>query len=115
VISSGRPHLTVTVVSHPGISGKNNEDRYGVSAYRLESHPNLPSLLAVIADGIGGHRAGEVAAEMAVETISKVVAESDASQPVQTLERAIIRAGNWSPPKRSEPAQGDKLPVRAPG
>lgn len=93
MIPSGRPHLTVTVTSHPGISGKNNEDRYGVSAYRLEADPNLPSLLAVVADGIGGHRAGEVAAEMAVETISKYVAESDASQPVQTLQQAIIRAG----------------------
>jgi len=75
------------------MSGKNNEDRYGVSAYRLESDPNLPSLLAVVADGIGGHRAGEVAAELAVEAISKFVAESDASHPVQTLEQAIVRAG----------------------
>jgi serine/threonine protein phosphatase PrpC len=93
VIPSERSHLTVTVTSHPGMSGKNNEDRYGVSAFRLESEPGLPSILAVVADGIGGHRAGEVAAEMAVETISQIVAESDASQPVQILERAIIQAG----------------------
>jgi hypothetical protein len=34
-------------------------------------------VLAVVADGIGGHRAGEVAAELAVETISQAVSGSD--------------------------------------
>jgi protein phosphatase len=46
----------------------------------------------VLADGIGGHRAGEVAAELAVEAISRFVAASDGSQPVQTLQQAIISA-----------------------
>jgi protein phosphatase len=49
-------------------------------------------LLALLADGIGGHRAGEVAAEMAVETISRIVAESDGSQPIATLGQAIVSA-----------------------
>ena len=52
----------------------------------------LPSLLAVVADGIGGHRAGEVAAELAVELISRSVAESDGQQPLYILQEALIRA-----------------------
>jgi protein phosphatase len=84
--------LNIAAISHPGMSGKNNEDRYGVSAYRLQQENGIPSVLAIVADGIGGHRAGEVAAEIAVEVISRIVAESDANQPVQTLQKAIIRA-----------------------
>ena len=49
-------------------------------------------LLAVLTDGIGGHRAGEVAAEMATERISQVVAASSGAQPVETLRQAIIQA-----------------------
>ena len=37
----------------------------------------MPVLFAVLADGIGGHRAGEVAAELAVNHIMQVVAKSD--------------------------------------
>jgi len=88
--SSERAHLYVAALTHPGMSGKENEDRYSVSAYRLRD--NTPSLLAIVADGIGGHRAGEVAAEMAVETISSFVAESDGNQPTHTLREAMIRA-----------------------
>jgi serine/threonine protein phosphatase PrpC len=47
-----------------------------------------------VADGIGGHLAGEVAAELAVDHISQVVAESDASHPKKILEEAIHAASN---------------------
>lgn len=93
MIPAERAHLNVTAISHPGMTGKNNEDRYGVSAYTINAGDMLPSLLAVVADGIGGHRAGEVAAEIAVETISAAVAHSDGNQPVQTLCEAIVSAG----------------------
>jgi len=93
MIPAERAHLTVTAVSHPGMTRKNNEDRYAVSAYTTPGEHALPSVLAVVADGIGGPRAGEVAAEIAVETICADIARSDASQPVQTLREAIVHAG----------------------
>ncbi|MBN1148588.1 MAG: serine/threonine-protein phosphatase [Anaerolineales bacterium] len=92
MIPSERSHLHVAAQSHPGMSGKNNEDRYAVSAYRLEGENALPVVLAIVSDGIGGHRAGEVAAEMAVETISQTIAASDGSQPVETLRQAVSLA-----------------------
>jgi PPM family protein phosphatase len=92
VIPVERAHLYIAAHSHPGSRRRENEDRYGVSAFALNDANRTPALLAVLADGIGGHRAGEVAAEMAVETISRMVAESDGSQPVQTLQQAIISA-----------------------
>ena len=82
----------VAALTHPGMTGKNNEDRYAVSAYRLNRRSRKPVLLAVLTDGIGGHRAGEVASEIAVERISQAVAASDGSDPVDTLRQAIIQA-----------------------
>lgn len=78
----------VAALTHAGMTGKNNEDRFGVSAFTLDDKDGTPVLLAVLADGIGGHRAGEVAAEIAVESLSRVVTESDGGQP-----RAILHAG----------------------
>jgi protein phosphatase len=70
--------------------GKNNEDRYAISAFRVSDNQPIPAVFAIVADGVGGHHAGEVAAEMAVEQISQAVAASDATQPVETLSQAII-------------------------
>jgi protein phosphatase len=86
-----RPHLDIAASSHPGISGKNNEDRFAVSS-QPGGLDREPSVLAVIADGIGGHRAGEVAAEIAVETITRVVAGGEPGEPVALLEAAISAA-----------------------
>ena len=92
MIPLDRTHLNVSAGTHPGRKGKNNEDRYGVSAYQVSEEDLTPSLLAVIADGVGGHRAGEVAAEMAVEIVSHVVAESNAKDPERILADAIHQA-----------------------
>jgi PPM family protein phosphatase len=81
--------LHVSVTTHPGMAGKQNEDRFAVSAYQLGEKDATPSIFAIVSDGIGGHRAGEVAAEMAVETISHMVAQSDARQPLAIMEHAI--------------------------
>ena len=94
MISADRAHLYVAASTHPGMKGKNNEDQYAVSAYLMSKTDATPSLLAIISDGIGGHRAGEVASQIAVETISRIVAEGDGSQPSATLENAITQASH---------------------
>lgn len=92
MIRSSLPHLHVAARSHPGMIGKNNEDRYSVSAFQLGRDDPRPSVFAVIADGIGGHRAGEVAAELAVNYISKGIAESNGKKPLSILENSIHEA-----------------------
>lgn len=87
-------HLYVAAATHPGMRGKNNEDSFGVSAFQLAPDNPTCSVLAVLADGIGGHRAGEVASEMAVETVSQMVAQSDANQPTHSLYNAITAASH---------------------
>ena len=90
MIPAEHAHLNIAAATHPGVKGKPNEDRYAISAYLLSSDDHTPSVLAVIADGIGGHRAGEVAAEMAVMTINQYLAENSPSQPEQILKQAFI-------------------------
>jgi len=87
---SQRPHLNVAALSHAGMSGKNNEDRYAVSSYLGQDEK--PALFAIVADGIGGHRAGEVAAELAVNYIVEKVSESNGNQPLEIMESAIHTA-----------------------
>jgi PPM family protein phosphatase len=82
-------HLHIAVLSHPGMTGKNNEDRYAVSSFTVSKEDARPAVFAVVADGIGGHRAGEVAAELAVNYISQGVAESNARKPQKILQDAI--------------------------
>ncbi len=82
-------HIHTAALSHAGLSGKNNEDRYAVSSFQLGKDDPRPAVFAVVADGIGGHRAGEVAAELAVNYISMHVAESNAKKPLKILENAI--------------------------
>ena len=89
MIKTERSHLHTAAKSHPGMTGKQNEDRYGVFAFK--GADGLQTL-AVLCDGIGGHRAGEVAAEMGVSLISAAVEASDGSQPLETLSAAIVQA-----------------------
>jgi protein phosphatase len=94
MIRNDRAHLSVATQTHAGMSGKNNEDRYAITSYQVSESDTTPVLFAVVADGIGGHRAGEVAAELAVNHISQAIAESDAQHPRQILEKAIQDASN---------------------
>lgn len=85
-------HLPVAASTHPGMKGKANEDRFAVTAFRLSRNNRTPVLLAVLCDGIGGHRAGEVAAAMAVDRITQQVADSDGSNPPEIMRRAAEEA-----------------------
>ena len=89
-----RAHLNVEAQTHAGMSGKNNEDRYAVASFVLDQHDKTPVLFAVLADGIGGHRAGEVAAELAVNHIMQVVAKSDGRHTRNIIERAVKEASD---------------------
>ena len=94
MIRTQRAHLNVEAQTHAGMTGKNNEDRYAVTSFVLEENNRLPVMFAVLADGIGGHRAGEVAAELAVNHIMQVVAKSDGKDIRQTIVEAVTEASN---------------------
>jgi serine/threonine protein phosphatase PrpC len=86
-----RRHLEVEVLSHPGLSGRNNEDRCAIGSYAGPA--GKPVLFAVLSDGIGGRPAGEVAAQIAVDQILRRVAQSDGWDPPRVM-KAAIRGAN---------------------
>jgi PPM family protein phosphatase len=94
MIRTTRSHLNVEAQTHAGMKGKNNEDRYAVASFVLDKDDQLPVVFAVLSDGIGGHRAGEVAAELAVNHIMQVVAQSDAQHIRRTIETAVTEASD---------------------
>lgn len=94
MIRTQRAHVHVAALSHPGMTGKNNEDRFAVVSHALGKDDPTPSLFAVLSDGIGGHRSGEVAAELAVNHISEVISNSNGRDPLAILEEAIHTASD---------------------
>jgi serine/threonine protein phosphatase PrpC len=94
MIRTQRAHLIVEAYSHAGMSGKNNEDRYAVASFVPGAQDKTPILFAVLADGIGGHRGGEVAAELAVNHILQSIARSDGNYSRHILEDAVSEASD---------------------
>lgn len=92
MIPADQPLFPVSESSHPGKGGEINEDRYRIESFYLNEDKESLSLFAIVADGIGAHRAGQVAAELAVDVITRAVAQSDASQPTGIMQAAIIQA-----------------------
>lgn len=83
---SNPPMLTMSGVSDKGRVRERNEDTI---------RWDVPGGWAILADGMGGHLAGEVASAMASETIARHLAElgsGDAEQVKTVLEDAVAAA-----------------------
>lgn len=83
-------HLITAADTHPGETGKNNEDRYALKFFRALD--GRPAALAVVCDGVGGHRAGEIASELAVDTIVRIITHSDSADYHAVFHEAITQA-----------------------
>lgn len=70
-------------LSDPGCVRRRNEDAIAVLASPAGREPGQ-ALLALVADGMGGHQAGDRASQLAVATISRLYA-SGAGSPERTL------------------------------
>lgn len=91
---TSRAHLHVEAHTHQGMTGKNNEDRYGVASFHVSEKDRTPVVFAVLADGIGGHKGGEVAAELAVNHILQSMAKGDGKFSKHYIEQAINEASS---------------------
>ncbi len=94
MIPSQEHHLYVYSISDPGSQGRVNEDSYEISSFFVSEDDPTPVLAAVLADGIGGHKAGEIASKIAVATIITSIAESDGTDPTWILKSALLEANH---------------------
>jgi serine/threonine protein phosphatase PrpC len=91
---SKKHHIDVFAITDPGSQGRINEDSYEIASFTISKDDKTPVLVAVIADGIGGHKAGEIASKIAVATIISAIAESDGSDPIWILKSAMLEANH---------------------
>lgn len=73
-----------------GKKRKMNQDYVYTSEMPVGPLPNL----FLVADGMGGHKAGDYASKCAIETIVKTVENSVCNEPVPVLEKAIRYAND---------------------
>jgi serine/threonine protein phosphatase PrpC len=85
------PHLRIAALTHPGETGKNNEDALFAGGFERDAD-GTASVLAVVSDGIGGHLAGEVAARLTVETVVARLQSAPGRDPVALLRHAVIES-----------------------
>jgi serine/threonine protein phosphatase PrpC len=83
--------ITVSMLSDKGCVRPGNEDRASYSYPQPPSPQARYGLLALVADGMGGHAAGEVASNMAVHIIAHVYYRGVA-EPHQALRKAFCEA-----------------------
>ncbi len=86
-------HIALVSLSHQGKVRLNNEDRLAFQSYLTDEQTPRHVLLAVLSDGIGGNRAGEVAAQIGVESILEKFGKIKLlDDPEGTLKEVIIAA-----------------------
>ncbi len=91
MIRTETPHLIGAARTHPGETGKNNEDSLFLGSFRLE-RDHRPAMLAVVADGIGGHHGGEVASQLTVDVVVGILSAFTGREPVSHMRSAITQA-----------------------
>lgn len=84
-ISFGSP-LRVSVHTDVGRVRANNEDSHGF-AWLADS-----TLFVIVADGMGGHEAGEVASGLAVQVLEEVVSRDVEADPRERLYHGLLEA-----------------------
>ena len=80
--------------SHVGLVRKGNEDSYYAPS---QSRPKDPQFFLCVADGLGGHNAGEIASQLAVRTMVTSMQTMEGKNqmldhPFETMQRPMIRS-----------------------
>lgn len=86
-------HVPFASLSHQGKVRQNNEDRLVVRNYVTDKLQPRHVLLAVLSDGVGGNRAGEIAAQIGVDSIVNLFGNiTSLDDPASALKEVVITA-----------------------
>ncbi|MHC5936301.1 protein phosphatase 2C domain-containing protein [Nostoc sp.] len=99
---SQTPTIKIITKSDTGPTRQRNEDACSPPSGTLLSKPPQPTALAIVCDGIGGHEGGNVASNLAIETIQQQVQQLtkvpydhiDPSLLLDDLEKAVAIAND---------------------
>lgn len=75
-------------ITDVGVKRKMNQDYVFCEENAVGSFPNL----FIVADGIGGHKAGDYASKTCVETVVNTIRNCSLRTPISTMEKAIHEA-----------------------
>lgn len=89
--ASGPLAVAVRASTDVGLRRQHNEDSHGVWEPEEDAARSRRGVLLVVADGMGGSQAGEVASRIAVQTVQRVYA-AGAGDPLDDLAGAVAAA-----------------------
>jgi protein phosphatase len=84
--------VVVRTATDLGLKRSQNEDSHGTWMPAEPAERARRGVLLVVADGMGGSRAGEVASRLAVQTVLRTYREAPGENPLEDLYRAIEAA-----------------------
>ena len=88
-----KPLLPFATLSHRGRVRHNNEDRLAVQCFITDEKEPRTVLLAALSDGVGGHRSGEIAAQIGITAIQEYFEElTSLENPAGALCDALVAA-----------------------
>lgn len=86
--------LEIRAATDLGMKRSQNEDSHGTWVSDDAAERERRGVLVVVADGMGGSRAGEVASRLAVETVIRTYREGRSANPLDDLYRAVENANH---------------------
>ena len=90
--------MRATAVTDIGKTRAVNQDYVYTSVDSIGCLPNL----FIVADGMGGHKAGDTASRFTVETVKRIISESDQTDAISVINQAVKEVNTLLIEKASE-------------